>query len=92
VLLGYGTNGHLVPWSERGLRYVLEEVGKKAGVHCHAHRFRHTAISAWVEAGTPIEVVADMAGHEDVNTTRLYFASSIRLRREALRRRRRMQG
>jgi len=87
TLLGYSKNGHLVPWSDRGLRYVLAEVGKTAGVHTHPHRFRHQHVTELIEAGVPIEVVADMAGHSRTDITRLYWEASERAKIVALRRR-----
>lgn len=82
-------NGTLSPWSDRGLRYVMEHLGGRAGVaECRPHRFRHTFCSSLIEGGVPIETVADMAGHENIQTTRIYAAASVRLRRRALRRRR----
>lgn len=87
-LLPY-SNGHLFPWTARGLRWLVAQAGDSAGVHAHPHRFRHTAITELVEAGNPIEVVADMAGHSSVNTTRIYYESSVSRRVEAERRRRR---
>lgn len=82
-------NGHLIPWSERGLRWKMAELGKRAGVHLHPHRARHTWVTQLVEAGNPIEAVADMAGHSSVDTTRLYFLLSERSKRQAMQRRRR---
>lgn len=76
VMAAHASNGHLIGWSDRGLRYVLAEAGKTAGVHCHPHRYRHTWITELVESGAPIEVVADMAGHASIDTTRIYYASS----------------
>ena len=87
VMASHAHNGHLIGWSDRGLRYVIAEAGKKAGVHAHPHRFRHTHVSELVEAGVPIEVVAEMVGHSSTRTTRLYWAASARLRGEALERR-----
>lgn len=78
------SNGHLIRLSERGLRWKFEELSVASGVHVHAHRFRHTFLSELVESGVPIEVAADMAGHANVQTTRLYYEASERARREAL--------
>jgi integrase len=89
TLLGYSTNGHLVPWTDRGMRYLMAELGKKAGVHAHPHRFRHQFVTELVESGVPIEVVADMAGHSRTDITRLYWQASERAKLEALERRRR---
>lgn len=93
VLLDHSsTNGrgaYLVPWSDRGLRYVLAELGKKAGVHLSPHRFRHTHATQLIEADVPIDVVADMLGHSKLDITRLYVLTSERAKVEALDRRRR---
>lgn len=80
-------DGYMIPWGDRGLRWVLREVGKRAGVDCQAHRFRHTWITQLCEAGNPIEVVADMAGHANIQTTRLYYMASERRRYEAMQKR-----
>jgi site-specific recombinase XerD len=86
------TNGraeYLLPWADRTLRDRFEKLGDRAGVNLHPHRTRHTWITQLVEAGNPIETVADMAGHESVDTTRLYFLASERSKWEAMARRRR---
>jgi site-specific recombinase XerD len=77
----FTANGQLVPWSDRGMRYVIAEIGKKAGVErAHPHRFRHSYASEHVEAGTPLQVLADMMGHSNLDITRLYYSSSRRSR------------
>lgn len=78
---------YMIPWGDRGLRFVLRKVGLRAGVDCQAHRFRHTWITQLCEAGNPIEVVADMAGHANIQTTRLYYMASERRRYEAMQKR-----
>ena len=88
-LLPFTANGQLVPWTDRGMRFVLAEIGRKAGVHCHAHRFRHSYAQEHVEAGTPLQVLADMMGHSSLDVTRLYYSSSVRVRVDAERGRRR---
>lgn len=87
VLASHAHNGRLIGWSDRGLRYVIAEAGKAAGVHAYCHRFRHTHISELVEAGVPVEVVSEMAGHSRTDTTRLYWSASHRLRARAMQRR-----
>lgn len=86
-LLEVTSNGHLFPWTDRGVRWLFAEVGKVAGVHCHPHRFRHTLASELVESGVAIEIVADMLGHSKTDVTRLYWIASERSKREALSRR-----
>jgi integrase len=87
ALLDVTSNGHLFPWTDRGVRYLFAEVGERAGVHCHPHRFRHTLASELVESGVPIEIVADMLGHSKTDITRLYWIASERSKVNALRRR-----
>jgi len=89
VLVDNSSNGHMMPWTDRGVRYLFEQVGQAAGVHCHPHRFRHTLASELVESGVPIEIVADMLGHSKTEITRLYWIASERAKVEALSRRRR---
>ena len=85
----FTANGQLVPFTDRGMRYVIAEIGKKAGVRAHPHKFRHTFAQEHVEAGTDLHVLADMMGHSSLDVTRLYFASSVRSRIEAEKGRRR---
>ncbi len=84
ALLRVSRNGKLMPWSDRRVRELFAEVGEQVGVHCHPHRFRHTFASELVEAGVPIEVVADMLGHSRTEITRLYWTASARLKAAAL--------
>jgi site-specific recombinase XerD len=79
----------LIPWSDRRLQERLRELGQKAGVDCRAHRFRHTHCQELVDAGAPIHVVADMMGHSDISTTRIYFQSSPTAKLDGLGRRER---
>jgi integrase/recombinase XerD len=92
VMAQASRNGHLIGWSERGLRYVIAEVGHRTGIHAHPHRYRHTHVTQLIESGVPIEVVADMVGHSTTDITRIYWAASERLRAGALRRRGRFLG
>lgn len=91
VLLAHPRPGYdsLIPWSLRGLRYVVAEAGKAAGVHAHPHRARHTYATEIAEADVPLEVLADMLGHASVNTSRLYYRSSVTRRLRAMKARRR---
>jgi integrase/recombinase XerC len=87
VLVTASRNGHLFPWTDRGVRYLFAEVGARAGVHCHPHRFRHQFVTELIESGVPIEVAADMAGHSKTEITRLYWTASERTKVAALSRR-----
>jgi integrase len=87
VLLAQTSNGHLVGWTDRGVRYLFERVGSRAGVQCSPHRFRHQAVFDLLEASVPVEVVADMMGHSTVDITRIYYLTSKRRQVAAARKR-----
>lgn len=38
----------------------------------HAHSFRHMFCKSMIDKGMSIDTVADLAGHSDINTTRVY--------------------
>lgn len=65
------------PLSDRGLEYILrhylDAIGlQDATVHC----LRHSFAKNLVDTGTPIQVVAQLAGHESLRTTRRYVTPS----------------
>ena len=43
------------------------------------HSLRHTLATRLLEAGTPIEQIADILGHQQVGSTGVYLKSSLRL-------------
>jgi integrase/recombinase XerC len=92
VLLTSSTNGHLLGVTDRGVRYLFERVGTKAGIHLHPHRLRHQFAFDLIEGNCPIEVVADLMGHSTVDITRLYYKSSRRTLSRAMRSRRRWRA
>jgi len=85
TLLGVTTNGTLIPWTDRGVRYLFERVGAQVGIHVHPHRFRHQFAQEMIDAGVPVELVADMMGHSTTEITRLYFGASHTRQLEAMR-------
>jgi site-specific recombinase XerD len=59
--------------TKQGIERVLKEVGKRAGVSdVHPHRFRHTLGSELYAKGMPILDIAQILGHEDIGTTKIY--------------------
>ena len=79
VLLEHTSNGSLLPWTDRGCRWLFAQVGARAGVvGVSPHRFRHQAVFDLLEASVPVEVVADMMGHSTVDITRIYYLTSKR--------------
>ena len=75
VLIFEGQRGNL---SSRGIQLVLErllqysEVGKVS-----PHQLRHTFCKNLVDAGVSLEKIAALAGHESLDTTRLYCQPSF---------------
>ena len=55
------------------MQQALEKVGKLAGIPgLSPHILRHTFGKRMAEAGCRLEVIADLMGHEDLETTRRY--------------------
>ena len=44
-------NGEIRPTTGESLKTVLRRIGEDAGVHCHAHKFRHTFASGAITNG-----------------------------------------
>jgi integrase/recombinase XerD len=74
----------LMPWTPRGLNFLLRRAGAAARVHAHAHRFRHTHATQLAEAGVPAEIIADMLGHGSVDVSRAYILLSEAPKRRAM--------
>lgn len=54
---------------------MIKDYADRAGVDrekAHAHSFRHLFCKSMIEKGMSIDTVADLAGHSDINTTRVY--------------------
>jgi integrase/recombinase XerC len=70
-----GQRGTLSP---RGIQFMLKrlnlpgELGKTS-----PHQFRHTFCKNLVDAGVSLEKVASLAGHERLDTTKLYCQPSF---------------
>jgi site-specific recombinase XerD len=71
------------PMGAPGVRRAMRRVATHAGVHPFGcHMLRHTAACKMVNAGTPLKVIADVLGHESVETTTAY--AKVDLTRMAL--------
>ena len=57
-------------FSESGVRGMLKSIGKSVGVQVNPHKFRRTYATRLLESGVPLDVVADLMGHSNVNTTK----------------------
>ena len=74
-----------LPMSETGLRKTFEAVRKAAGVPWfRLNGFRHTAITRMAEAGVPIAIIMERAGHVCPKMTAHYTHISQQAHREAM--------
>ena len=56
-----------------GVRYILNKIGKRAGVdNVHPHRFRRTLATTLSARGMSIQEVQRILGHSNLNTTMRY--------------------
>ena len=55
------------------IEIFVRNLGKAAGVEkAHPHRFRRTAATNALNKGMPIDLVREMLGHENIDTTLIY--------------------
>ena len=62
------------PLTVHGLTTIVEYHRAKAGTpRVQCHRLRHTCLTALREAGMSLEALQSQAGHQDINSTRVYL-------------------
>ena len=62
------------PLSKNRIGRIIRNLGQRAGVSdVHAHRFRRTCATIYLNRGMPIEQVQRLLGHESIMTTQLYI-------------------
>ena len=57
----------------------IKKISKKAKINKNVtpHVIRHTAITYWAEKGMPLDVIQILAGHANIETTRIYLHTSL---------------
>lgn len=73
-----GTTGRI---AKSSVQSMLERLGKECNIHVHAHKFRRTRITESARRGMPLQDIAYVAGHKNMNTT---YNSYIAMHGEAV--------
>jgi integrase/recombinase XerC len=70
--------GQRGPLTVPGLRQILKRLARRAGVNgrCNPHAFRHALAREYLLNGGDLASLADILGHEDVQTTKIYSGFS----------------
>lgn len=66
-------NQHGQPLSVAGVQYRLKEACQQAGVELSCHQLRHTFARRLAEQALPVESLAKLMGHSNLQTTQLYI-------------------
>jgi integrase/recombinase XerD len=61
-------------YSDRSVNQFIKDIGAKAGIkkRLHSHLGRHSCFSQMLANGIDMAVIQSVAGHENINTTRIY--------------------
>jgi integrase/recombinase XerC len=70
--------------SRRGISGRISKLGEDADLDLHPHTLRHSFAKNLVRAGVGLETVADLLGHENLDTTRIYTTPSAADRQAAV--------
>ena len=73
--------------TSRGVAQVLRRVALKYGVEprlMHPHSFRHFFAKQFLAATNDLVLLADLLGHESIDTTRIYLRKTASEQREAV--------
>lgn len=68
----------------RSIDLLLRKLGEDAGIHVSAHILRHTCLTNLVRNGNDLVLVAEIAGHRRLETTRRYSLPTERDRATAM--------
>lgn len=70
----------------RAVARIVEMLGKKAGVKVSPHDLRHTFARNMANTNVGLEIIADLMGHDTLETTRRYVLPGDAHRQEAVER------
>lgn len=80
-------NGNERQITDRGIRWKLKELAKKYGIDTrvvYPHSFRHRFAQNFLQRFHDITLLADLLGHESVETTRIYLIRSAEEQRKII--------
>jgi site-specific recombinase XerD len=77
-------NSHGQRLSIRSIDLTLRRLGEEANVAVSAHRLRHSCLTNLVRRGHDLVLVAEIAGHKRIETTRRYSLPTERDREAAM--------
>lgn len=63
--------------SDRGVQHICQVLSGLSGIQFSPHTLRHTYCKNIADATGKLEVVASLAGHSNINTTRIYTSPSM---------------
>ena len=61
---------------KEAIQSMLSELGKKAHIHTHPHKFRRTLLTDAGNRGIPLQEIQSYAGHKKPDTTMMYVTVS----------------
>jgi site-specific recombinase XerD len=70
--------------SARSIDLIIRRIGADAHLELSAHVLRHTCLTNLVRSGNDLVLVAEIAGHKRLETTRRYSLPSLEDRASAM--------
>lgn len=56
----------------RAIENIIKEIGKRISIHTYPHKFRHTFATMGIRNGMSIEMMKNLLGHSNIQTTLIY--------------------
>jgi integrase/recombinase XerD len=84
LFVNYEGSGVGQPMSYSNVYKIVARLGRRCGFRATPHMFRHSAATAWVEAGSDVDVVQRLLGHASPTSTAIYLHASDTRMREAV--------
>jgi integrase/recombinase XerC len=72
------------PMAPNAIYEVIRKIGRDAGIDLSPHTLRHTCLTALIRKQNDVILVADIAGHKSLNTTRRYSLPTVADKAKAL--------